>query len=358
MKTVSEYYQNWAQDTSRVKTPIDFSESFCLIKLSINNEILWMIAGKAKQDESLNGGFIKNGNYYEIISQTQQSLPSLYKQLKSGEWFKTAISTTKALSYEIIENQKVRNEYVFSVKKQQLVLSYRILGSNTTIAPDTSRVYFQLASNLNRGSFLPGKYADLKEITDKLQGFALNYYGAKYVDSEVKGTYLDPDFDLILNFSKRTRLSELTKLLRKVAKEDVRIESDWIYLNRARYRFKAINDSTIFIGKNNPKIQQEKASFTMKGKPWVLTEIKDLGWKSGILELIPEYRALKDFSESVSSVHMKTTCSNNPDFQGTSTKGKCVKNIKQVVISFKPDVNARLETFRVLLTMANAYQFE
>jgi hypothetical protein len=96
----------------------------------------------------------------------------------------------------------------------------------------------------------------------------------------------------------------------------------------------------------------------MIGKPWVLTEIKDLGWKGGLLELIPEYRALKDFSQSVASIDMNLVCDNDACYASAPRKNKCIKNVHQVSIKFKPGTNARLETFRVLLTMANAYQFQ
>jgi hypothetical protein len=358
MKTVSEYYQNWVQDTSSTRVPIDFSENFCLIKLKVNQEIVWALAGKSIDQQVKGKGFVRNGFYYEIVSRSNNESNSLNKHLLSRDWFSTSFNSGKALSYELIDRQQVKNEYIFSLNKQELIICCKKKGSTTMLVPDSSRSYFNLSTRLNKGSFLPEKYADLKVLTDKLAGFSFTYYGAKYVDSEQKGTYLDPEFDLLFNFSQKTKLTELTKILRKVAKEDVRVESDWIYLNRARYRLKSINDSTIFIGKNKAELSQTIAAFSMIGKPWVLTEIKDLGWKGGLLELIPEYRALKDFSQSVASIDMNVVCNNDACYTRTPRKSKCVKNVQQVSIKFKPGTNARLETFRVLLTMANAYQFQ
>lgn len=358
MKTVSEYYQNWVQDTSSTQVPIDFSENFCLLKLKVNNEIVWALAGKSIDHQGKSKGFIRNGFYYEIVSRSKKESNSINKQLLNSDWFSTFFNSTKALTYELIDRQQVKNEYIFSLNKQDLMICSKKKGNTTMLVPDSSRSYFNLSTRLNKGSFLPEKYADLKVLTDKLAGFSFTYYGAKYVDSEQQGTYLDPDFDLLFNFSQKTKLSELTKILRKVAKEDVRIESDWIYLNRARYRLKSINDSTIFIGKNKAKLSHAATAFSMNGQPWVLTEIKDLGWKGGLLELIPEYRALKDFSQSVASIDMNQVCDNNNCYAAIPRKCKCIKNVQQVRIKFKPGTNARLETFRVLLTMANAYQFQ
>lgn len=358
MKTVSEYYQNWAQDTTAARFPIDFSENFCLLKLKIDNEIIWMIAGKAIPKSTITKGFIRQGFYYEIVSKNVKKGASLCRLVQKGAWFNTQFQATKALSYELIEGNQVKNEYLFTLNKQELILCFKAKGKTSMISPDSSRSFFHVSTRLNRGSFLPEKYEDLKVLTDKLAGFSFNYYGAQYIDDQQRGTYLYPEFDLLFNFSQKTKLSELTKILRKVAKEDVRVESDWIYLNRARYRLKAINDSTIFIGKNKPELAQTNAAFSMSGKPWVLTEIKDLGWKGGLLELIPEYRALKDFSQSVESINMNMTCENNACYIDSPHKSTCVKNIQRVCIKFKPGTNARLETFRVLLTMANAYQFQ
>lgn len=358
MKTVSEYYQNWVQDTSSARVPIDFSENFCLIKLKVNQEIVWALAGKSTEHQVKSKGFIRNGFYYEIVSRSNKESSSLNTYLLSHDWFTTPFNSRKSLTYELIDHQQVKNEYIFSLNKQELIICSKKKGSSTMLIPDSTRSYFNLSTRLNKGSFLPEKYSDLKVLTDKLAGFSFTYYGAKYVDSEEKGTYLDPEFDLIFNFSQKTKLTELTKILRKVAKEDVRVESDWIYLNRARYRLKSINDSTIFIGKNKAELSETNAAFSMIGKPWVLTEIKDLGWKGGLLELIPEYRALKDFSQSVESIHMNMTCENDLCYSDTPRKSKCIKDIQRVCIKFKPGTNARLETFRVLLTMANAYQFQ
>lgn len=358
MKTVSEYYQNWAQDTTQAKFPIDFSENFCLLKLKIDREIIWMIAGKAMPNSTYSKGFIRQGYYYEIVSKNVKKSTGLCALVQKGAWFITKFNTSKALSYELIEENRVKNEYLFSLNKQELILCFKAKGKTPMILPDSSRSFFHVTTRLNRGSFLPAKYEDLKVLTDKLAGFSFNYYGAQYIDDQQKGSYLYPEFDLLFNFSQKTKLSELTKILRRVAKEDVRVESDWIYLNHAKYRLKAINDSTIFIGKNKPQLTQTSAAFSMSGKPWVLTEIKDLGWKGGLLELIPEYRALKDFSQSVESIHTNMTCENNACYLDSPRKSKCVKNVQQVCIKFKPGTNARLETFRVLLTMANAYQFQ
>jgi|GEM_PF-522353 len=358
MKTVSEYYQNWAQDTSSTKYPIDFSENFCFIKLKLKQEIIWVLAGKSIANSASFNGFSRQGFYYEIVSKDKKEAATLQQQLMGGAWFLSAFNPNKALTYELIDNKRLKNEYVFSLKARELAFSFKARRTTTMIVPDSTRSFFHISTRLNRGSFLPEKYADLDVLTDKLAGFSFNYYGAKYIDDAKRGTYIDPEFDVLLNFSQKTKLTELTKILRKVAKEDVRVESDWIYLNRARYRLKAINDSTIFIGKNKPELSQTKAAYSMRGKPHILTEIKDLGWKGGLLELIPEYRALKDFSQSVESIQMYMSCENHASKYDVSKQNTCQKNIQHIRIKFKPGSNARLETFRVLLTMANAYQFQ
>jgi hypothetical protein len=78
----------------------------------------------------------------------------------------------------------------------------------------------------------------------------------------------------------------------------------------------------------------------MAGNPDVLTEISNLGWKQGVLELIPEYKALKDYSESIERI-------------STASKG----NKNTTTFYFKETLNAQMESFHLILTMANAYQF-
>jgi len=358
LKTVSEYYQNWAQDTSSKKYPIDFSENFCFIKLKLDQEIIWILAGKSAGKSSSDNGFKRHGFYYEIVNKDRIKTATLQRKIRLGTWFSSVFNPNKALTYELIENKQLKNEYIFSLKEQELAFCFKARRTTTMIVPDTTRSYFHISTRLNRGSFLPEKYADLDVLTDKLAGFSFNYYGAQYIDDAQNGTYIDPDFDLLFSFSQKTKPTELTKLLRKFAKEEVRVESNWIYLNRAKYRLKSINDSTIFIGKNNPELLQTNAAYAMKGKPNVLTEISNLGWKGGLLELIPEYRALKDFSESVESIQMAMACEKKACNHHSTKQDKCQKNIQHIRIKFKSGSNARLETFRVLLTMANAYQFQ
>ena len=350
MKIVSEYYQNWAQDKSKKTTPIDFSENFCLIKIKVEKTVFWMLAGKPYQNNKNSDGFIHKGTYYEILNATKNTQKSLNTQLIKQIWYNTVLNDKQAISYKLINQGKEINTYDFSLNKESLQICFNPTGSITCLVPDTSRGFFHLSTRLNSGSFLPGKYQELRTLTDKLKGFSLNYYGAKYIDDINKGTYIDPQFDLLFNFSQPTKTSELTLLLRKLAKEDVRIESGWIYLNRAKYRLKSINDTSVFIGKNPAKLTNKSSSFAMQGKPQVLTKIDDLGWTGGLLELIPEYRALKDFSESVASIRTET-CHDH-------SKSHIKKSHQCVNIKFKQNCNARLETLRVLLTVANAYQFE
>lgn len=356
MKTVSEYYQNWAQDTRKRKFPIDFSENFALIKIQTKGEIFWLIAGKATNEGTKPHGIIRKGIYYEFIGSEVSKTKSMYKVITQGSWFTSNIDQTKALSYELIQKTKVMNRYDFHLNQGDLVITYKKQGRTSALLTDSTRNFFHLTTKLNKGSFLPDKYKDLKVLTDKLESFSLTYFGAIYIDDEYRASHVDPSFDLLLNFSQKTKIEELTQLLRKVAKEDVRIEGNYIFLNNARYRLKAINDSMIFIGKNNPECFKATGHFSMKGKPRVLTEIQNLGWKGGLLELIPEYQALKDFSQSVAEIDMNIVC--NKEHSTGNEQCKCVKNQQQITISFKPGTNARLETFRVLLTMANAYQFE
>ena len=79
------------------------------------------------------------------------------------------------------------------------------------IVPDSTRSFFHISTRLNRGSFLPEKYADLDVLTDKLAGFSFNYYGARYINDAERGTYIDPEFDLLFNFSKKNKAHRINQ---------------------------------------------------------------------------------------------------------------------------------------------------
>jgi hypothetical protein len=343
LKIVSEYWQNLAQDSSSNQLPIDFQEGITLLKVKQGREIVWMISGKHIQvDHSLEPelGFVKNHRYYWILNSSLESCSKLKGQLIRSGWYTFSSDQSNPIQYHLISQGKVTNSYQFKINDEQMTVLFKPYVKVVSVTPRKDQKQFHVTSSLNQGSFIPKRYLNYKKIIESLSGFSVNYFGAKYIDDDSGLLYIEPQFDMFLTFSKPTAPADIFPLLKELMGDGLRYTEQRLFLHGSKYYFSSRNDSTVFIGKNKMNPQINTNTFTMNGNPEVITEISNLGWKAGVLELIPEYRALKEFSHSIKSITTRN-----------SDGGHAIS------IQFKPGVNAQLESFLLVLTLVNAYQF-
>ncbi|MFM7566347.1 MAG: hypothetical protein ACKO4K_06335 [Flavobacteriales bacterium] len=344
LELVSKFLQTNAlkNENKEGGIPINFQEEFALIKVKSENQMIWMIAGKytpsgKRKDET---GYVLHQTYYQVVADQTIYDQSFYRELfqRSGA-FKTSFSEEAPVVYDLYENQRMINRYAFRFNKNKVTVHFARSNPYTLLSPPRNPDFFHLSSTINKGSFLPSKYSNVKNVIDNLSSFSLNYYGARYVDQGEK-PYLDFDMDLLLSFSKPISTSSLNTILRSFADFNVHFNKNELEINGARFIYKSINDSTIFIGKNRPQVEKTKSPFQFYGNPSVLTRIDGLGMlRSSILELIPEYRTLKDFSQSVY------------DIRPGKGEGEQV-----IEILFKENHLASMELVSVLLTITSLYQ--
>jgi len=343
LKIVSEYWQNLAQDSSSKQLPIDFQEGITLLKVQQGSEIVWMISGKHIQvDQSLEPelGFVKNNRYYWILNSSIENSSKIKDHLLKAPWYTFTSKQLNSIQYHLISRGKVTNSYQFESNDQQLNIRFKPSVKIASVTPKNNQKYFQVTSSLNKGSFIPKKYLDYQKIIESLSGFSVNYYGAKYIDDDSGPSYLEPQFDMYLTFANKTKPSDVYPLLKELMGDNLILSEQRLWHHGSKYYVNSLNDSTLYIGKNKMESQVNSNTFSMNGNPEVITEISNLGWKAGVLELIPEYRALKEFSHSIRSI---------------STHGGGGDHTLSV--QFKPGVNAQLESFLLVLTLVNAYQF-
>ena len=383
LKIVSEYWQNLAQDSSSKQLPIDFQDGITLLKVKHGSEIVWMISGKHIQvhdfvtklkrfcffyiflddgklelswldklklswrkatqvDQYLEPelGFVKNNRYYWILNSSIENCSKIKDHLLKTPWYTFTSKQSNSIQYHLISRGKVTNSYQFESNDQQLNIRFKPSVKVASVTPKNNQKYFQVTSSLNKGSFIPKKYLDYQKIIESLSGFSMNYYGAKYIDDDSGPSYLEPQFDMYLTFAKKTKPSDVFPLLKELMGDNLILSDQRLWYHGSKYYVNSLNDSTLYIGKNKMEAQVNSNTFSMNGSLEVITEISNLGWKAGILELIPEYRALKEFSHSIRSI---------------STHGGGGDHTLSV--QFKPGVNAQLESFLLVLTLVNAYQF-
>lgn len=343
LKIVSEYWQNLAQDTSNKEFPIDLNQSINLIKVKQHEEIFWILSGTYKKvDKGIKPecGFIKNNRYYWIINSNSTNYVNFKKKVLRSHWFTFSSEKSGPMQYHLISQRALTNSYNLDLSINRLTITYKPTNRITSVNTPKSENYFHLTTSLNRGSFIPEKYVSYQKLLESLSGLSINYYGAKYIDDDSGPSYIEPQFDLLLSFAKKTNPSEIFPLLKELVGDDLRYSDQRLHLNGSKYHFYSCNDSTIYVGKNRMNVNNLGSTFAMMGKPEMITEISNLGWKAGVLELIPEYRALKEFSQAIASVNSKSD-----------------KQNQTLSIEFKPGVNAQLESFLMVLTLVNAYQF-
>ncbi|MFM1892986.1 MAG: hypothetical protein RIQ90_152 [Bacteroidota bacterium] len=344
LELVSKFLQTNAlrKEEAEGGLPIDYQEEIALIKIKSDNQMHWLIAGRyspngKSKDES---GYVYNNTYYQVIAENLVYDPSYYKALfKNSNGFNTSFSETEPVVYDLYENQRMVNRYAFNFNKNKVTVHFARSNPYTLLSTPKNPDFFHLSSTINKGSFLPSKYSNIKNVLDNLSSFSLNYYGARYVE-DVEKPYLDFDMDLLLSFSKPTSTASLNKIFRSFSDVNVSFFSNELDINGAKFLYKSLNDSTIFIGKNRPQTEKTKSPFQLYGNPSVLTRIQGLGMlKQSILELIPEYRTLKDFSQSVY------------DIRPGKGDGEQV-----IEILFKENHLASMELVSVLLTITSLYQ--
>ncbi|MEI8193815.1 MAG: hypothetical protein WCG64_08115 [Flavobacteriia bacterium] len=342
LKIVSEYYQNFVQDTNAIKIPIDFKQNFTLLKIKHHSKFVWMVGGKLKETSHTKdfNGFTFKGFYYEIISPEAQLTNNELKTLFKRRNTIALTYSTEPIEYALLNQGKSENIYEFALSERKITIQFVANKTALFLKKPTEGNYFQISSAVNKGSILPKKYQNLRELSENINSFSLNYFGADYIQDDENPSFFDAKFDLVLNFSKKTKVTDLESLLKNLTDEEITFSQNRLNIGGARYLVKQINDSSIYIGKHAPKLKKSIAAFSLNGNPKVLTEVRNLGWRGSVLELIPEYRALVDFSNSIENVKLQEGPKKNA-----------------IEITFKKDNNARMETFRFLLTLANAYQF-
>ena len=343
LELVSKFIQNNAlrKDEKENRIPINFQREFALIKIKSDNQIIWLIAGKFSPTSSSNSdlGFVHNNTYYQVMSESTKFNQAFYKNLFRSNVFKTNLSEDSPVVYDLYQNKQLVNRYAFNFNDNKVSIHFARSNTYTLLSTPKNPHFFHISSTINKGSILPSKYSNVKSALDNLSSFSLNYYGARYVDN-VEKPYMDFDMDLLLCFSKRTSTKSLNHLFRSFSDFTVTIDENRLALNGAKFIYKSLNDSTIFIGKNRPRIEKSKTPFQIYGNPSALTKIDGLGLiQQSILELIPEYRTLKDFSQSIE------------DIRPGRMDGDQV-----IEVLFKENHLASMEMISVILTITSLYQ--
>jgi hypothetical protein len=345
LKITSEYWQNIAQDTSNQnnKFPIDFNDNIYILKVNNGNETNWLLAGRFNgkfKNEKNPVGFIRGDYYYSFLNVSMKSDKGFRRIIKNGLWYSFNSSHKEPIQYHVLFNRKSLNTYGLEFFENELNIHFANKVKAPCLSFPKNESFFHLTTLLNSGSYIPDKFNKYKRLIESLAGISLNYFGAKYIDEENSPSYIEPQIDLLLTFAKKTKTTEILPLLNEVTGFDAQIDKDRLVFSNSTYYFLSKNDSTIYIGKHPVSLGKNNSPFVMQGNPSQITLINNLGWKSAFLELIPEYKVLKDFSQSIENISSRTEA-----------------NDQILTINFKKGVNAQLESFLLLLTMANAYQF-
>ena len=138
--------------------------------------------------------------------------------------------------------------------------------------------------------------------------FALNYYGIEIQETEL-GLIFSPKFDLILNFKDSISKELIFKDKEKLLKLGFDYRKNYIKAGNLEYSIDLLDNKTLFLGSNKNLVRSNKKSILLKisGDIGKLTEIKGGGFIKSIINVIPSFKAAKDFFSSIQEFKIAIT---------------------------------------------------
>lgn len=134
----------------------------------------------------------------------------------------------------------------------------------------------------------------------KMQGISINYYGLDIQDNEM-GIIFTPRFDMILHFENDIKNEDLFFDHDQLLKFGFDYNGVFLKAGDIHYAIERLDNRTMFIGFNRNLITKKKDHILMKisGDLGKITEISGGGFVQSMINIIPPYKASKDFFSTI-----------------------------------------------------------
>ena len=331
------------ETNSEMFLEFDLSKPIYLVQCTIEKNPTWLLKGtpKEKPFTSKSTLFIYSKKTNELYSFLGPPFFIKNRSELQNTLFQDnlhlSISNAPLAVYSI-QNRKIKESYIIESKNNivSLKTSGTLIKERNVLIP--KRESFHLTSQLNTNRLSPSYLKEYSLITNKLNGFSLNYYGA---ESNKKTDFLSlvPRFELLLNFKNTLTIDSLVKIITPHIPKEAIISPGKVELFYKNYYLEQVDSSTIYLSSNiykKSKIKKSNHSFLLEGSPQYITKIRDLGIWETVLSFIPTYKSTDFFFNSIEKI-----VSNEKSSQ------------PEIDIFFKKNTIPSIELLRLFLALNN-----
>ena len=295
--------------TSDLLFKYDLNQPLYLIHCAISNKQSWLLKGKSKVIPYISKSpfdiySLKTNDIYTILDRNLPiNNPNEIKTALFQNNIKLGADKHHLVAYSI-KNRKIKRYYLAETLNNITQIKTSIANNKERLILVPNANCFHITSEINLKGLLPNYFNELDSITDKLDGFSLNYYGAS---SNLKTDFLSPipTFEMLLHFKRPMTEESLTALLRPSLPKDAYVIPGIIQVYYKNYYLKQVDSCTFYLSSstfNKNKVYFSKASFSIQGQPKYLTEIRNLGIWETLLGFIPKYKATNYFFNSIEKI--------------------------------------------------------
>jgi hypothetical protein len=134
----------------------------------------------------------------------------------------------------------------------------------------------------------------------KVNQLTFNYYGLDIQETEL-GLVFTPKFDMILNFDQKIYTEKIFHDPERLLKFGFDLKGDNLKAGKLNYTIDLLDSSTLFLGSNRDFVIEKKNFILMKigGDLGKITQISGGGFVKSIINVIPQYKAAKDFFNTI-----------------------------------------------------------
>lgn len=170
---------------------------------------------------------------------------------------------------------------------------------------------------------------------NQLNKIEFNYRGIALIEGG-NPYYAEPDFDLLISYSKEVNKDSVLTFLNKYNEFGIKYLNGNLSMGNSNFYIKTLDKNQLFIGKNSSNLanKQNFNSIEIIGSPELLTKIKAPEYITSFFEMMTPFAASKSYLSSIKNIDFSIH-----DY-----------NLKTEV-NFKKDKNAFQESFKAFLIL-------
>jgi hypothetical protein len=275
------------------------SKSFTAIKFKISNlENFAQISTKLRKVLL----FRDQLNAYLVLGETKNN-KSILKRLLLNNSFAYSIKNQETKHFfSSFRNSKLVSFWTICANDNQLKIEQKIADYQTHTSLEPKGFHLSTTINTNQlGVLKETKVSNLIHLNE-LKYISVNYLGLYFIDdSQIQAI---PKFDLLLSYkNKISGDSVLIKVLNYYNWPFEAKSKECFQLGTQFIKMKQIDSNQFIISTlNNIRFSKTFLNPIIQGDPKNIVKIRNAGWKGLFLELMPGFKASKNFLETADKI--------------------------------------------------------